>query len=75
MHVIVLHTTGDVLHTTDDVLQITGDVLHTTDDVLQITGDGVHDTLHATIDELAGVELGTVCEYTLNSDMSVSVKV
>lgn len=50
-------------------------VLHTTDDVLQITGDGVHDTLHATIDELAGVELGTVCGYTLNSDMSVSVKV
>ena len=64
-----------VLHTTDDVLQITGDEVHTTDDVLQITGDEVHDTLHATIDELAGVELGTDCEYTLNPDMSVSVKV
>ena len=77
LHIVVGDMQWDILGVTH--CEVDGDVhvlvLHTTDDVLQITGDEVHDTLHLTIDELAGVELGTDCEYTLNPDMSVSVKV
>ena len=77
LHIVVGDMQWDVLGVTH--CEVDGDVqvivLHTTDDVLQIIGDDAHDTLHLTIDELAGVELGTDCEYTLNPDMSVSVKV
>ena len=44
-------------------------------DVLQITVDDAHDTLQVATDGLGGFELVTDCEYTLNSDMSISVNV
>jgi len=71
----VLHATIDglgVLHVTvDDTLHVTTDGL----DVMQVTTELELVTLQVATDGPGGFELVTDCEYTLNSDMSISVNV